>query len=116
MSVIRVPATGDPDQEWNHDTRTYTEWENGVIKEGFPRPYTTEENTLADVLIAQEVQGTNEASVRTKLDTWMTDLNVFIKDTTNATINQNPAAYLKNLARVLRLLIRIALRRFEGDD
>ena len=35
-------------------------------------------------------------------------------DTTNATINAGPAPYIKGLARVLRLVIRLLLRRFDG--
>lgn len=45
----------------------------------------------------------------------MTDLAALI-DTPNATINAGPAPYVKVLARVLRLLIRAALRRFDGTD
>lgn len=111
-----MPATGDPEQEWNHDTRKYTEWENGAVKEGFPRDYTPEENELADVILAQEAKNNNEGAVQISLGTYFVELNTFIKDTSNPTINQNPASYMKFLARILRLLVRVALHRFDGTD
>lgn len=116
MNGIRVPEVGDPAQEWNHDTRQYTEWENGAVREGFPRAYTDEENELADIIVADVAAGTNEESVRTKLTGWMLQLQTAIQDTANATINQNPASYIKNAYRIHRLLIRIVLRQFDDDE
>lgn len=57
---------------------------------------------------------TVERQVYDALEQDLLDLNTIIQDTSNATINANPAPYIKALARVTRHLIRMAIRRFDA--
>ena len=62
---------------------------------------------------AAVVVETTRRTIEQKADAALGELQALI-DTTNATINASPAPYIKGLARVLRLVIRLLLRRFDG--
>lgn len=55
-------------------------------------------------------------TVEQRADKALGDLSTLIAGTTNATINAGPAPYIKTLARVLRLVLRLLLRRFDAAE
>lgn len=80
----------------------------------------SESATQADAEAAARVleqtavtEQTNASQISTKLASTLDDLQTLI-DTPNATINAGPAPYIKALARGMRLLIRLAIRRLDA--
>jgi hypothetical protein len=61
----------------------------------------------------QEQANTVERQIRSALEQDLADLQTLI-DTPNQTINAGPAPYIKALARVVRHLVRMAIRRFDA--
>lgn len=99
-------------ERWDDVQRTYTEFDAaGEVVSS--RPYTVEENARADAEAAAVVADSNRVSIETALDDTLAELQTLV-DTPNATINSGPAPYIKVLARALRRLIRLVLRRFDG--
>lgn len=105
---------GSDQYRWRYDdtVRRYYEYaEDGTVL--VDRPYTPAEVADADAreLVAQ--QDSNAGVVTTKLSDALAELDTLI-GTSNSTINGGPAPYVKALARILRLVLRALLRRFEG--
>ena len=100
--------TGIALKTWDDDTRTFTD---EITHES--RPYTTEENERADALAAQEADEAAAAAIKSALDDAMTELQGIL-DMTNADINKNPAAAIKDNARALRNIIRHVLSIHDG--
>ena len=77
------------------------------------RPLTAEElRAMVEDAAAAVVESTRR-TIEQKAEAALGELQALI-DTTNATINAGPAPYIKGLARALRLVIRLLLRRFDG--
>lgn len=97
---------------WDDTTRVFRLWNilGAIIEE---RPYTTAENLAAEQRIAQAAEDGNRATIEAALSQALIDLQTII-DSTNATINQNPAVAIKTVARGLRRTIRLVIRRFDG--
>jgi hypothetical protein len=72
------------------------------------RPKTAEE-------VAAATATTNQASIVTNLNQDMVLMQAAI-DATNATINANPATYIKQIARMNKRLGRVALNDYSDDD
>jgi hypothetical protein len=101
---------------WDDSTRTFTEWDHeGVLVQ--ERPYNADENAAADVRSEEHSRIANEQTLRDGLEqaiiqaeAMQADLQGLI-DTANATINSNPAPYIKGLAdaqkKTLSGLIRL---------
>ena len=96
----QVYADGVLIEEWDDDTRTYTDHRTGSS-----RPYTADENAQADQAAAAATLAANEAALRDGLaaaiDAALTRQAAYqaIIDTPNATIKTNPAPYIVDLAR-----------------
>lgn len=97
---------------WDDPTRTYHEYDVAGV-EVLIRPYTPGENAELDARTVAEQQDTNRRTIEDKLDAAVADVQTLL-DASNATINAGPAPYIKTLARVARLLIRLARRKFDG--
>src|SRR6185312_13596137 len=80
---------------------------------GTPTVVWTERPMTADELAAQTAQ-TNRAAIVTNLTSDMVAIQAML-DATNATINANPASFLKPIGRMLRRLGREALNDFTGS-
>lgn len=85
---------------------SYSFADDKVIQYWSPRPKTQEE-------LLVDAEATNRASIEEALTASLVALQAIIDDT-NASINTNPAARIKDLARVQRRLIRLACRRLDG--
>lgn len=99
---------------WDDATRTYTAYDEA----GVPiveRPYTAEENAVADADAAANVLAANKVTVDQRLAEHFTEIQTLVA-TTNAEINDNPAAEIKKVARAVRRLIRVALQQYDGSD
>lgn len=107
-----IDGNGVTRQWWDDTTRTYHEYSAAGV-ETLARAYTTQENADADARAAATLADANRRSIEDKLDTAMAEVQTLL-DTSNATINSGPAPYIKTLARVARLLIRLVRRRFDG--
>ena len=67
------------------------------------------------VVVVDTTVPDNKRSSEQKLTDGLAEIATLIA-TTNATINANPAAYIKDIARRQRLLIRVALERHEASE
>jgi len=85
---VFTPGDGDVDQSWSEIPKTAEQ-------------------------LAAETESANRQTIETALSDALTELQTLI-DTTNATINAGPAPYIKALARALRRVIRLLIRRFDG--
>ena len=107
-----IDGNGITRQWWDDATRTYHEYDEASV-ETLTRAYTAQENADADARTAAATQDANRRTIEDKLDAAMTDVQTLL-DTANATINAGPAPYIKTLARVARLLIRLVRRKLDG--
>jgi len=100
-----VYANGVLAQRWDDATRTYTDFRTDPDT---VRPYTTAENAAADALAAQAAQEVVHAATVTRVKAIITDLQAEKDrvqpaiDATNATINANPATYIRDNARAIK--------------
>jgi hypothetical protein len=99
-------------EEWNDDTRTYTDF---TTDPDTTRPYTADENAEADVRQDQATAATNSVEITSDLDQALIDLQVII-DSDNSVINDNPAGEIKDQARILKKIIRKLNERFEDTE
>lgn len=103
-------------ERWSDGSRIYTAWDsNGNVMPDTPRPYTTQENALADGQALVVAQQNNATALNNDLTAFLTTLQTII-DTSNSTINSSPASYIKDLARVGRKLIRVVTRSLDGTN
>jgi hypothetical protein len=80
------------------------------------RPYTPDEVARVEAgLPVDGGAGQAQATIEDALSTALTELQTLIA-TDNAVLRDNPAPALKIIARALRRIIRILLRRFDGTD
>jgi len=102
-------------EQWDDLTRTYTAYDAQGTVTG-SRPYTAAENTTADATAAALLEVTNEATVRAETEAQLAKLDAEIIVKTNAELftQSGVGSALKLLARTLRLIIRILIRRFDG--
>lgn len=98
---------------WNDATRTYTTY-NASGAQTSTRPYTAAEDAEADADAAVATAVTNEEQIVAALNTALGGLQTLI-DTSNATIKADPQIYIKDLARTLRRVIRLQLKKFDGS-
>jgi len=85
---VFTPGVGDVDQTWVERQKTAEE-------------------------LANQQAATNQATIEQALSDALATLQLIIDDT-NANINGNPAQRIKDEARVLRRVIRLVIRRFDG--
>ena len=85
-----VPGDGDVDQIWIERAKT------------------------ADELLATS-ERENQRTIEQALGDALAEVQTII-DATNATINAGPAPYIKIIARAVRRIIRLVIRRFEGTS
>lgn len=97
-------------EEWDDETRTYTDHRTGES-----RPYSEAENARADASQGMAQAATNSAQITSDLDQALTDLQVII-DTDNSVINDNPAGEIKDIARVVKKIVRKVNERFEATE
>lgn len=108
MSTSNYDENGILRQQWNDNTRQYSEWDaDGVLLEGMPRPYTDEENSLADINATVEAQENNRQELLTKARTALTANANFLAlaSPTNAQV----LAQVKMLTREATALIKLEL-------
>jgi hypothetical protein len=108
VGIDSFDQTGRLRERWDDATRTYRRWDTaGVLVE--QRAYTAAENADADARAAQSTAAANETTITDQLRAAIDALiasRATIKSTaldpTNATINSNPAAVIKALAKAVR--------------
>lgn len=118
MTIRHNSIDGIVIEEWNDETRTYTNHETSES-----RPYTPAESTQADAEAARLSQASNRAALEAGLANVITRALAYqadaqgIIDTTNQTINGSPAPHIKTLARGQKRLAGdvIRLARLIGD-
>jgi hypothetical protein len=88
-------------------TRIATEYDAEGVPTG-DRPYTEAENARADGLAQGEVEQQNKSTIETNLEE---DLNAMqaIIDQTNADLRADPSQEIKEIARAVRRLTKLAL-------
>ena len=101
-------------ERWNDTTSTYTAW-NAAGVQLEQRAYTAAETAEGQARTAARAQGANAATINTNL---LSDLTVLaaILAQTNADLRTDPSQEIKDIAQVLRRLIRAELKRFEAAN
>lgn len=95
-------------QSWDDNTRTYTEYdENGDVLPGFPRPYTAEENALADQAAQSTLLLTNEEVLISRAKAAIAANNEFL---TNSSVQAYLDASATPTAAQTFAIVKIALR------
>ena len=112
MSTLESWSDGVLVEAWDDDTRTHTDY---TTDPDTVRPYTADENAAADARAAAATAAGNEATLEDELEASLTELQIII-DTDNATINDNPAGEIKDIARVHKKTIRKVTDRFEATE
>lgn len=112
MTIIEQVYEGRQRLQWDTETRRYSrvDWQGTLLEE---RPFTDSESAFVDAQAAAATAESNRTFLTAQLDEDMVNLQTLL-DTDNAVINGSPAPYLKLLARVLRRVIRILLKRLEA--
>jgi hypothetical protein len=95
-------------EKWDDSTRTYTAYDAAGAQTS-TRAYNAAENAEANAIVALA----NGSTIDTNLAADLVTLQAMI-DTTNATINASPAAYIKDLARVQRRIVRRVIGKLDG--
>jgi hypothetical protein len=109
MEYRKIDANGVLRELWVDQSRTYTAWdENGV--QTVSRAYNAEENARADANATYQSEEGNRQTIEAALFNGLTELDTII----NTANNQLGAAAIKTLARILRRVIRLLIRRFDG--
>ena len=101
--------------QWDDPTRTYTEWDAQGVQT-LTRAYTAAENAAADAIAADVAVTANENTIRAETEANLAKLDAEIINLTNAALftQSGTGNALKLLARTLRLVIRLLIRRFDG--
>lgn len=111
-NLLAYYADGTVHQEWDDVNRIYYEYsEQGI--QTLARGYNDVENAEADERTAQETQDTNKQTIEQKLDTALDNMQLIL-DTSNVDLNSQPAPALKDVARAVRLLIRVERKKFDA--
>jgi len=101
-------------ERWDDTTRTYTAWdEDGVETEN--RPYSAEENARADAEAHEQEQESNKSTIETNLEADLEAMQAVI-DQENAALRDDPSQEVKDIARAVRRLIRMALDDYSGTE
>jgi malic enzyme len=112
MSFRTYDAEGVLREIWDDATRTYRTYDPAGVQLS-TRPYTTEENARAVAEATQLTEATNKGAIEANIVQDLAAMQTII-DTANATINASPASYIKDIARAIRRLDRMALAKFDG--
>lgn len=79
------------------------------------RPYTVEENAAADQAALEATLNTNKKTVEDKLAKRLSNMQAIL-DQTNADLRADPAQEIKELARAVRLLVRLQTRQLDSTE
>lgn len=97
--------------EWDEVTRIYTNYRPPQSS----RPFTAEENAVADADAQAKTEKQNAETLEQELDAALDSLQVILDDT-NSNINTNAAARIKDIAKALKKTIRVVNDRFEATE
>lgn len=104
--IRNVELDGVLRESWDDDTRMVTMWDSaGVVLPDYPRAYTPDENAAIDARNAILLTQSTRENQRTLIKAIITDLQLEKDrvqptiDATKATINADPGAYIKDVAR-----------------
>jgi len=98
----------------DYSTRIATEYDLSDVLIG-TRPFTAEENLLADEWAATTTGLSNKSQIETNIEQDYAKMQA-IEAQTNADIRADPSQEIKDLARAVRRLDRMALENFSGTD
>ena len=114
MSRTVVDGSGVLLEQWDDTLRLYTRFVDGQIVE--ERPYTVEEDAVADAEAADTQRKINAEVLRGQAAAAMTDLQTFI-DTPLVDLDQTALAHrLRENSRILRRVIRLVADVLDGTD
>jgi len=114
MSKYSYNTDGLLRKEWDDTTSTYTEWDDsGAIV--VTRPYTAEESAEAGVEATATEYANNKSEVEINLEQDLAAMQAVI-DQENSALRDDPSQEIKDTARAVRRLIRMALDDFSGTE
>lgn len=79
------------------------------------RPFTAEENALADEYYTAQTEASNKSTIETNIEQDYAKMQA-IEAQTNADLRADPSQEIKDLARAVRRLDRMALENYNGVD
>ena len=100
-------------EDWDDVAHVVKFYTNGV--ETSSRPYTAEEEALAVVRAEQMVLSNNQSTVEKNLEQDYLNMQA-IEGQSNAELRTDPSQEIKDIARAIRRLTRMALDDFSGSD
>lgn len=113
MSIRRYDDNGNLVALWDDSTRLYTEY-NKAGAEVVNRPFTAEENAIADALAVQDTQNANKQALLQKAAAALTANASFLalaSPTTAQAVTQ-----VKALTRQVNALIKLAVNDLANQD
>lgn len=96
---------GNAIEQYDDDTRVYTDYRSGVA---VTRPYTTDENTLADARVSEIVAESNRVLLESRAQSALVANTSFLAITSPT--NAQVLAQVKILTRECSALIKLLLR------
>lgn len=115
MAMLEVWRDGRLTARWNETTKRIEYMAADGVTVASSVAMTSAQSAEADAYVANRAATANEASIRTETAARLVDLQTII-DTPNASLftQSGTASALKLLARTLRLVIRLLIRRLDG--
>ena len=105
----------DVHTELNWTTRIANEYEPGGVVLIQTRPFTAEENATADAMLVQDQHTANKSTIETNLEQDYLAMQA-IEAQSNADLRADPSQEIKQIARAVRRLTRLALENYSGTD
>ena len=105
QEVVDVPRPSDTTSDW---TKTVELVEGVPTEVWVVRPWTLEE-------LASQAASANQKTIEEKLANKLADMKAIL-DQTNADLRTDPSQEIKDLARAVRLLVRLQTGQLEGTD
>ena len=106
--------TGSPFTRWDAATSTVFEHDGaGAIVS--QRPFTAEESAAAEAQAVAAEQQANKSTIETNLDADLAAMQAIL-DQANADLRADPSQEVKDIAKAVRRLVRMALDDFSGTE
>ena len=113
MDMTNVFTDGVLRELWDDTARTYTAFSKAGVQTD-TRPYTAEENTMADIRQGQSTQVQNKEALLNKARTALTNNNAFLSIATPTTAQA--VAQTKALTRQMNALIKLIANDLASQD
>lgn len=114
VNVVTGVVTEKYGRRYNDTTHTVVTYDkSGNITS--ERPYTAAENAAADQAALETTLNTNKKTIEEKLANKLADMKAILNQT-NADLRADPSQEIKDIARAVRLLVRLQTNKLDGVE